>query len=328
MKTTRILSTGIYSPPFTLTDKKIEEMYGKDIRDWMVEKLGIYVKKISEEWEGASDLAKKAGEEALKNGNIKPEDIDLLIVATDTPDFFSPATSSIVQAKLNLKNAATFDVNCACAAFVTALDIATRYLLTEERFNRAMIIGTYAMTKFLNWDDKVTAPMFSDGAGAVIIEKIESEEKGFISSKLFADGTYWDYLGLYLGSGAVPTPEYIRTGRHFVRYNKRYPDVNFEMWPKLIKETVEKGGYKVEDIDFLLFTQVRRVTIEDVMKVLNLPIEKTHMVMDKFGYTGSACIPMALHDALLNNKIKKGDKVILCASGGGYAMAVYFMRWL
>jgi 3-oxoacyl-[acyl-carrier-protein] synthase III len=164
MKTTRILSTGIYSPPFTLTDKKIEEMYGKDIRDWMVEKLGIYVKKISEEWEGASDLAKKAGEEALKNGNLKPEDIDLLIVATDTPDFFSPATSSIVQAKLNLKNAATFDVNCACAAFVTALDIATRYLLTEERFNRAMIIGTYAMTKFLNWDDKVTAPMFSDGA--------------------------------------------------------------------------------------------------------------------------------------------------------------------
>jgi 3-oxoacyl-[acyl-carrier-protein] synthase III len=100
------------------------------------------------------------------------------------------------------------------------------------------------------------------------------------------------------------------------------------MWPKLIKETVEKGGYKVEDIDFLLFTQVRRVTIEDVMKVLNLPMEKTHMVMDKFGYTGSACIPMALHDALLNNKIKKGDKVILCASGGGYAMAVYFMRWL
>ncbi|MGB9843366.1 MAG: 3-oxoacyl-ACP synthase III family protein [Caldisericia bacterium] len=328
MKTVKISGTGIYSPPFTLTTQKIEEMYGKDIKDWMVEKLGIKVKKISESWEAASDLAKIAGEEALKNAKIDPLDIDLLIVATDTPDFFSPATSSVVQAKLGLKNSATFDVNCACAAFVTALDIGTRYLLTEESMKKALIIGTYAMTKFLNWQDKITAPMFSDGAGAVVLEKVESDEKGFISSKLIADGTFWDYLGLYLGSGAVPTPEYIQTGRHFVRYNKRYPDVNFEMWPKLIKETVEKGGFRTEDIDFVIFTQVRKITIEDVMKALNLPMEKTHMVMDKYGYTGSACIPMALNDALNEGKIKKGDLVVFCASGGGYAMACYALKWL
>lgn len=328
MKTVKISATGVYSPPFTLSTQKIEEMYGKDIKDWMVEKLGIKVKKISESYEAASDLAKIAGEEALINANLKPEDIDLLIVATDTPDFFSPATSSIVQCKLGLKNAATFDVNCACAAFVTALDVGTRYLLTEDSMNKALIIGTYAMTKFLNWQDKITAPMFSDGAGAVVLEKVGSEEKGFISSKLFADGCFWDYLGLYLGSGAVPTPEYIQTGRHYVRYNKKYPDVNFEMWPKLVIETVMKGGYKVEDIDFIIFTQVRKITIEDVMKVLNLPIEKTQMVMDKYGYTGSACIPMALHDALIENKIKKGDLVVFCASGGGYAMACYALKWL
>ncbi len=328
MNTIKISGTGIYSPPFTLTTQKIEEMYGVEIKDWMVEKLGIKVKKISESWEAASDLAKIAGEEALKNSGVSPQDIDLLIVATDTPDFFSPATSSIVQCKLGLKNAATFDVNCACAAFVTALDIGTRYLLTEKKMNRAMIIGTYAMTKFLNWQDKVTAPMFSDGAGAVILEKVESEQEGFISSTLFADGCYWDYLGLYLGSGAVPTPEYILRGQHFVRYNKRYPDVNFEMWPKLIRQTVEKAGYKVNDLDFVFFTQVRKITIEDVMKELNLPMEKTHMVMDKYGYTGSACIPMALHDALIEKKIKKDDLVIFCASGGGYAMACYFMRWI
>lgn len=328
MITVKISGTGIYSPPFTLSSEKIEEMYGKDTKDWMVEKLGIKVKKISESYEAASDLAKKAGEEALKNSGISPEEIDLLIVATDTPDFFSPATSSIVQCKLGLKNAATFDVNCACAAFVTALDIATRYLLTEKSMKRAMIVGTYAMTKFLNWQDKVTAPMFSDGAGAVILEKVESEKEGFISSTLFADGCFWDYLGLYLGSGAVPTPEYIQRGQHYVRYNKKYPDVNFEMWPKLIRKTVEKGGFKVEDLDFVLFTQVRKVTIEDVMKELNLPIEKTHMVMDKYGYTGSACIPMALHDALIEKKIKKGDLIVFCASGGGYAMACYFMRWI
>lgn len=328
MKTVKISGTGIYSPPFTLSTQKIEEMYGKDTKDWMVEKLGIKVKKISESYEAASDLAKIAGEEALKNANLKPEDIDLLIVATDTPDFFSPATSSIVQCKLGLKNAATFDVNCACAAFVTALDVGTRYLLTEDSMNKVLIIGTYAMTKFLNWQDKITAPMFSDGAGAVVLEKVESEEKGFISSKLFADGCFWDYLGLYLGSGAVPTPEYIQTGRHYVRYNKKYPDVNFEMWPKLVKETVMKGGHKVEDIDFIIFTQVRKITIEDVMKALNLPIEKTQMVMDKYGYTGSACIPMALHDALIENKIKKGDLVVFCASGGGYAIACYALKWL
>ncbi len=327
MRSVKISSTGIYSPSRTMFTEEINELVGEDITYWAVEKMGLKVKKISEPDEAASDLAVKASIEAINKAGIKPEDLDLLIVATDTPDYFSPATSSIVQCKLGAKNAGTFDVNCACAGLVTALDIATKYILTDSSFKKVLIVGTYAMTKFLNWKDKVTAPIFSDGAGAIILEETDNGP-GFLTSKLIADGCFYDYLGVYLGSGAVPTPEYIEKGLHFVRYNKRYPDVNSENWPSLVRDTLKKVNLTSQDIDMIIFTQVRKFTIEEVMEKLNLPLSKTYMVMHKYGYTGSACIPMALNDALEERKIKKGDLVVFCSSGGGYAMAAYAMRWV
>lgn len=323
----KISGTGIYTPSKMIPTSSINEMVGEDITHWAVDKMGIEVKKISDPEEAASDLAVKASRQALQKAGLNPTDLDLVIVATDTPDYLSPATSSVLQCKLGAKNAGTFDVNCACAGFVTALDTATKYLLTDKSYKRALVVGTYAMTKFMNWKDKVTAPIFSDGAGAVIIEQTE-EGPGYLASKIIADGCFYDYLGVYLGSGAVPTPEYIEKGLHLVRYNKRYPDVNTENWPILVRDTLKKADLYPEDIDMILYTQVRKYTIEEVMKSLNLPMEKTYMVMGKYGYTGSACIPMALYDALEEGKINKGDIVVFCSSGGGYAMAAYVMKWV
>lgn len=327
MRSIKISSVGIYSPSKEIPTEKINDYVGEDITYWAVEKMGIKVKKISEADEAASDLAVKASQMALEKAGIDPLSLDLLIVATDTPDYFSPATSSIVQCKLGAKNAGTFDINCACSSLVTGLDIATKYIISDFSIKKALVVGTYAMTKFLNWKDKITAPIFSDGAGAILLEEVDSEP-GFLASKLIADGCYYDYLGVYLGSGAVPTPEYIEKGLHLVRYNKRYPDVNSEYWPILVKDTLKKINLTPQDIDMIIFTQVRKFTIEEVMEKLGLPLSKTHMVMHKYGYTGSACIPMALYDALEEGKIKNGDLVVFCSSGGGYAMASYVMRWI
>ena len=147
---------------------------------------------------------------------------------------------------------------------------------------------------------------------------------------LFAAGYYWDYLGVYLGSARLPTCESSAANEHSVQYNqfKKYPDVNTAHWPRLVRETLAQTGMTPADADMLLFTQVRKFTIEGVMKELGLPMSKTHTGMEKYGYTGSACVPMALHDSLEQGLIHRGDVVVMTASGGGYAMACYAMRWL
>jgi 3-oxoacyl-[acyl-carrier-protein] synthase III len=329
MRTVRIAGTGMYTPIRSMPTEEVGAMLKLDLTQ-QIQTGGVRVKKIMADDEEASDLAVYAGMQALKNAGVKPSELDLIIVSTDTPDYISPCTASIVQHRLLAKNAGIFDTNCACAGWVTALNTATKYIMADQHFHKALVIGTYAMTRFLNWQDKVTAPTFSDGAGAAVLVEDESETGGYLGSMLYADGYYWDYLGVYLGSARLPTAESVANQEHKVQYNqnKRFPDVNSEHWPRLVRETLAQAKLTPQDADMLLFTQVRRNTIEGVMNTLGLPMTKTHTVMEKFGYTGSACVPMALHDALEQDLIHGGDIVVMTASGGGYAMACYTMRWL
>lgn len=329
MRTVRIAGTGLYTPERSMPTEEVGAILGIDLTQ-QIEAGGIKLKKIMAEDEEASDMAVYAGMQALKNAGVKPSELDLIIVSTDTPDYISPCTAAIVQHRLLAKNAGIFDTNVACAGWVTALNTATKYIMADQHYHKALVIGTYAMTRFLNWHDKVTAPTFSDGAGAAVLVEDNSETGGYLGSMLYADGYYWDYLGVYLGSAKLPTAESIAKGEHNVQYNpsKRFPDVNSVHWPRLVRETLEQADLTPQDADMLLFTQVRRNTIEGVMNTLGLPMSKTHTVMEKFGYTGSACVPMALHDALEEHLIHTGDVVVMVASGGGYAMASYAMRWL
>lgn len=329
MRTVRIAGTGLYTPERSMPTEEVGAILGIDLTQ-QIEAGGIKLKKIMAEDEEASDMAVYAGMQALKNAGVKPSELDLIIVSTDTPDYISPCTAAIVQHRLLAKNAGVFDTNVACAGWVTALNTATKYIMADHHYHKALVIGTYAMTRFLNWHDKVTAPTFSDGAGAAVLVEDDSESGGYLGSMLYADGYYWDYLGVYLGSAKLPTAESIAKGEHSVQYNpsKRFPDVNSVHWPRLVRETLQQVNLTPQDADMLLFTQVRRNTIEGVMSTLGLPMSKTHTVMEKFGYTGSACVPMALHDALEEHLIHTGDVVVMVASGGGYAMASYAMRWL
>jgi len=329
-----VAGLGMYVPEKTLTNEEIEQMLGRPgTANWLVENVGIKQRHIMAEDEVTSDLALHAGRQAMENAGLEANELDLIILSTDTPDYLSPATSVVVQHKLGAKNAGTFDVNCACAGLVTSMDIASRYIKTDSDIDSVLVIGAYGMTKFVDWTDHYTCTLFADAAGAVLVRASEDQE-GFIASKLIADGSFHDHLGVFVGGTAEPpTVEAIRNHRHHLAFRKRFPaDTNLQHWPILTRDCVSKANLSMEDIDWIFFTQVNLRTIEAVMKELDMPLEKTHNVMDKWGYTGSACIALAMYDAIDQAKLPppgqgNGENIALCSSGGGFNMAAAVLRW-
>jgi len=325
----QIISTGRYIPEKVITNDDLNAMLGENVGDWLIENVGIHERHIMAEDETTSDLIVQAARQALERAGLGPADLDLVLVATDTPDYISPATASVVQAKLGAKNAGTFDINCACAAWVTALDTAARYIATDSDYNYILVAAGYGMSKFIDWTDKYTATLFADGAGVAILGS--GDEPGFLTGKLIAAGEYHDALGIYLGGTYRPaTPERVAEhGKPKVQFVRKFPaSYNLDNWPRLINATVEKANLDLGQIDFYLFTQLNARTIEQVMGQLGQPMSKTHMIMDKWGYLGSACIPAALDDALeLGVGPVAGDKVLFCASGGGFALAASAWQW-
>jgi 3-oxoacyl-[acyl-carrier-protein] synthase-3 len=323
-----IIGTGSFAPEKVLDNAYFNELLGEDVDEWLTTNLTIKERHICSENESTADLAIEASRRALEKANVKPEELDLILLATDTPEYISPASSAVVQYKLGAKNAANFDINCACAGFVTALDTGAKYIMSDPAYKNILVIGAYAMSKYIDWKDKYTCTIFADGAGAVVLQSSKAPG-GFLSSKLIADGQYHDYMGIYAGGTHRPvTQENIDKGQHYVRFVKKFPpDTNSRHWPMLVREVAKKVGVEVKDIDFILFTQININTIREVMQELGLPMERTHCIMDRYGYTGSACIPMALDEAVKLNKLKRGDLLALVGSGGGFSMACDFIQW-
>jgi 3-oxoacyl-[acyl-carrier-protein] synthase-3 len=260
---------------------------------------------------------------------VRAEELDLIILATDTPEYISPATSVVVQHRLGALRAGTFDVNCACAGFVTALDTATKFIIADSSYRKILVIGAYAMSKYLDWTEKKTATIFADGAGAVVLEAAE-EAPGFLASKLLADGSYHQHMGIYAGGTQMPvTEDVLRAGVWTkVRFAQKYPpEVNIEGWPNIVRDVLAKCDLSLEDVSLFLFTQVNLSTIKEVMRRLEIPMSRTHTIMQKWGYTGSACIPMVLDDAVREGKLERGQVVLMCASGGGLNMACTAFRF-
>jgi 3-oxoacyl-[acyl-carrier-protein] synthase-3 len=259
---------------------------------------------------------------------VAPGDLDLVIVASDTPDQPSPGTASVLQHKLGARKAGTFDVNCACASFVTALDVAAKTIAADGDYRRVLVVGAYGMSRHLDWTDKKTCTLFADGAGAVVLGA--GDRPGVLAGKLEAHGEYHDALGIYAGGTLHPaTPAWIAAnGQPFVKFVRKFPATfNTERWPALVHALLAKGGERLEDVKLLVFTQLNLRTIEATMGVLGLPMSRTHWTMDRWGYTGSACIPMTLDDAVQAGKLRRDDLVLLVASGGGLAMAGALLRW-
>ena len=325
----KITGTGAFVPEKVLTNADLSRMLGEDINDFVLQVVGIRERHICAENESTADLATEAAKRALDAANILPEDLDLIILATDTPEYMSPATSVVVQHRLGARNAGTFDLNCACAGFVTALDTASKFIIADDSYKKVLVIGAYAMSKYLDWTDKKTATIFADGAGAVVLEASQ-KGPGLLASKLVADGSFHKHMGIYAGGTKIPiTEDVLREGRWTkVRFAQKYPpEVNIEGWPAIVHDVLKKSGLKLSDVDLFLFTQVNLSTIKEVMRLMEVPMDRTHTIMEKWGYTGSACIPMVLDDAVREGKLKQGQVVVMCASGGGLNMACAAFRW-
>lgn len=326
----QILATGSYVPERVITNAEIDQLIEEETSQWLVENVGIRERRWMSPDQTTSDLIVSASQKALDRADVKPEEIDLIIVSTDTPDYLSPGTSVVVQHKLGAINAGSYDVNSACAGWVAALDQGARYIATEQDMRYILVAGGYGMSRFLDLKDKKTANLFADGAGVVLLGA--GNHPGFLSSRLFAKGEYHDALGIYTGGAFRPcTPGNLEQyGQPKVEFVKKFPRTfNTEYWPKLIKEALVKANLTLDDIDLYLFTQLNLRTIEHMMDLLGQPIEKTHWVMDKWGYTGSPCVAMALDDAITQGKgPHKGDQVLFCASGGGISMGVSIWKWI
>jgi 3-oxoacyl-[acyl-carrier-protein] synthase III len=328
MRYASIMSTAAYVPEVEVSNDALRERFDKilpDFIDKMEESSGIRTRFYAPEDWATSDLAQRAASMAIERAGISPNDLDLIVVGTDSPDYITPATSVVLQHKLGAKRAGTFDVGCACASFPTGLSAAAGIMATNPAIRHALVVGVYMMHKLADPNDPMIF-FYGDGAGAAVLE--QSDEPGFVGAAFQADGSFHRNWAIHSGGTIEPVSEAsFREGRTRVKMLERYPpEINNDGWPALVRKLADQHGFEVSDIDFTIFTQVRKPTIELVMDTLGLPREKTHMVMDKWGYTGSACIPMALDDARAAGKIRSGDLVVMVGSGVGYNQAAAAIR--
>jgi 3-oxoacyl-[acyl-carrier-protein] synthase-3 len=329
-----IIGTGLYAPGEPIDNATLKKLTGVEFDAERHEsKIGIkrrHIAGVSGLQESTADFAETAARRALEAAGVDPKDVGLFIVATDTPEYISPATAIVLQGRLQggETDAKSFDVGASCASFVEALDAAARHLVTDKSLRYAVVVGVYNMPAYIRDGDAFGWSIFADGAGAVVLERQEDVDAGYIDGAFVTDGTQWNFVGVYAGGTKLPvTHERLDAGEYGLQLLQRLPgDRNVKLWPPLVLRLLEKAGLAQSAVDHYLFTQINRSVIEQVMGVLGEPLEKTTMVMDRYGYTGSGCIPMALHEAIRAGRIKKGDLVVLVASGAGLAVGASLLR--
>jgi len=328
MRRATIIGTGLYVPEKVVKNQFFNEMYNKDIDTFLREQRNIFERRFMADDQATSDLIIPAAQEALRNAGLRAEDLDLIVVATDTPDYLSPSTAAVVQHKLQAKNAGSFDINSACAGFVTALDLGSKYIAADPKYKNILVVGAYGMSKYLNYDDFKIATLFADGAGAAVVSA-SKDETGILAAELYTDGQYHDYMGVYAGGTAQPiTHQVLENKGHLLNFAKKIPiETNGTHWPRLTHKLLDRIHKTPADVKAFFMTQININSINETLDKLELPRTKSHNIMDRFGYTGSAAVGMALADAARERKLKKGDLIILLGSGGGLSMAAMAMTW-
>ncbi len=331
MARARIVGTGLYAPGEPIDNAELARLAGIELEAEKLEaKIGIrsrHIARLRGLPETTADFAEKAARAALTDAGVEAAEVNLFIVATDTPEFISPATAILLQGRLQggETGAGAFDIGASCAGFVMALDAAARMMYSDPGLRYALVVGVYDMPAFIRPGDAFGWSIFADGAGAVLLARVEDRSgsrRGYVDGVRRADGTQWNYVGVYAGGTRTPvTREVLEAGTWGLELLQKLPgDRNVKLWPPLVAELLAKAGWKLAQVDHLLFTQINRSVIAEVMGILGLPMERTTCIMDRYGYTGSACIPMALHTARQERRVAEGDAVVLVASGAGFAV--------
>ena len=324
----KIIGTGVYAPGEPINNEELKKLANIDFDAEKTEfGLGIAQRHIAHLRgidETTADFATKAALNAMEDAKLTPDDVNLFVVATDTPEFISPATALIVQGRIQKKEtwASSFDVSASCASFTIALDNVARIMATDPSIKYAVVIGVYNMPAYVRKGDAFGYSIFADGAGAFVLERKEDDQSKYINGQLLTDGTQWDYVGVYTGGTRNPVTEKVLKEETYGLLNiQPLPsDRNVRLWPMVIEKLLQKSNTDISEIDHYVFTQINRSVIKKVMAAIDQPLEKTSFVMDRYGYTGSGCVPMAFHHAVKENKIKHGDKIVFVASGAGLAV--------
>ena len=322
----KVLGTGSFAPEMVLTNHDLEKMVDT-ADDWIVERTGIRERRIADKDVASSDLAFEAAKKALKMAGLKASQLDLIIVATVTPDMLFPATACILQAKLGAKNAIAFDISAACSGFIFALATADNFIKAGA-YKNALVVGTETLSKITDWTDRNTCVLFGDGAGAAIIGKSE-DGRGICSTHLHTNGKQGDLLFMPGGGSLHPASLHsIESRMHFIkmRGNETFK-IAVRALEEVVNEALECNGLKASDIDMVVPHQANLRIIQATAKRLGIPMEKVVVTLDRYGNTSAASIPIALDEAVRDGRIGPGKNVILEAFGGGLSWASALIKW-
>ncbi|MDQ3031479.1 MAG: ketoacyl-ACP synthase III [Myxococcota bacterium] len=324
----RIAGTGHYVPARVVTNKDLEATI--DTTDaWIIERTGIRQRRIAAEGESTSDMAAEAARRALEAAEIRATDIDLIIVATVTPDMPLPSTAVFVQTKIGARNdCPAFDLAAACAGFCYALSIADKFVCAGSA-KHVLVIGVELLSRVVDWSDRGTCVLFGDGAGAVVVSEARGDGRGIVSTNIHADGNYAAALRIPGGGSVEPaSAATIEQGRHFVEMNGREIfKVAVRNLASASNAAVEAAGLKPSDIDWVVPHQANLRILEGVAERTQIPIERFYLNLEHYGNTSSASIPIALDEAVRGGAVRPGQNVLICALGGGVAWGSAVMRW-
>ncbi len=321
-----ILGIGSYVPERILTNIELESMVDTT-HQWIMERSGIRERRIADPEQATSDLAIEAARRTLADADVLPSEVDLIIVDTNTPDCLFPATACIVQDSLGASKAGAFDLLAGCTGFIYALATAAQFIISGM-YKKVLVIGAETLSKVVDWEDRRTCVLFGDGAGAVLLGPVPPNY-GLIHSKLGSDGSGKDLLCLPAGGSRIPScRESLDRGQHFLKMSGR------EVFKFAVRtcgdgtlDTLKEAGMSVEDVDLMIPHQANNRIIAAAAKRLNLSDGKIVTNLERYGNTSTASIPIALEEAVKQNKIKDGDNIVMTAFGAGLTWAVSILKW-
>jgi len=314
---------GSYLPPKVVTNADLASVVDTS-DEWIVQRTGIRQRHIAADNETTSYLGIRAAQAALDAAGLKPEDIDLIVCATSTPDFTFPSTASVIQAGLGITHGAAFDIQAVCTGFVFAVATADKFLCSGSH-RRALVIGAETFSRILDWTDRTTCVLFGDGAGAIVLEAQESngtiEDRGVLSSHLRTDGRHRDKLFVDGGPGSTKTVGHLRMqGKEVFRHA-------VGMVTDVITDAFAANGVTADDLDWFVPHQANKRIITSSADKLGIAMDKVVMTVEQHGNTSAASIPLALSVAIADGRIKTGDLVMIEAMGGGFTWGSALIRW-
>ncbi|MFQ5681719.1 MAG: beta-ketoacyl-ACP synthase III [Candidatus Binatia bacterium] len=322
-----ILGTGSELPSKVMTNAALEKLVDTS-DEWITTRTGIKERRILEEGKGNADMSYQASVRALEDAGLEAKHLEAIIVGTVTPDYQFPSSACVLEDMLGARKVFSFDVNAACSGFLNALSVADSFIRTGKVRN-ALVVGSDALSRLLNWRDRTTCILFGDGAGAVVVGASENGDKGILSTKLRTDGSYVKTLYVPAGGSRKPTnEESVRKNEHTITMNgKEVFKIAVRSMEEISREVLEEAGVDIDEISLVIPHQANRRIISALAERLGVPMKKVVVNLDKYGNTSAASVPVALDEARRQGRIRAGDIVLLNAFGAGFAWGAAVVRF-